>query len=189
MLEQWMRLPRSEVFIGRAVVLVDDERQVGGFIAVPGSELAACRTHDAVAAVAASSPDRRRSLVARMRLGSPLFPPASAEELYLSRMGVHPEARRRGYGREIIHEYLRRGIRDGVRRFSLDVCSDNLPAIELYRSVGFRPQRRHETRDSGVTYTRMVLDASRAAERRRSPASQGAWPGKRVYEEWRDRAV
>jgi ribosomal protein S18 acetylase RimI-like enzyme len=161
-LERWMRLPGSEVFIGRVVALVDDARQVGGFIAVPGVELAACRTHDAVAAVAASAPQRRSSLVARMRRGSKLLPDAAPHQLYLSRMGVHPEARGRGYGRALVQEFLRRGLRDGVCHFSLDVCSENLAAIELYRSVGFRERQRHDARDIGMTYVRMVLEAPRA---------------------------
>jgi ribosomal protein S18 acetylase RimI-like enzyme len=174
MLEQWMRLPASEVFIGRAVVLVEDARQVGGYIAVSGSELANCRAHDAVAAVAATAPVRRSKLVARMRLGSSLLPATGPDELYLTRMGVHAEARGCGYGKAIVHEYLRRGIRDGVRRFSLDVCSDNVSAVELYRSVGFQAEQRRHAGDLRMTYVRMVLVASRE-----QPA----------YEQERDRAV
>jgi ribosomal protein S18 acetylase RimI-like enzyme len=189
MLERWMRHPASEVFIGRVVVLVDDARQVGGFIAVSGAELAVCRTHDALAAVAASGPEDRSSLLARMRLGSALFPAAAADELYLSRIGVYPEARGRGYGRAIVYEHLRRGIRDGFRRFSLDVCSDNLFAIELYRSVGFRPERRHDVRELGMTYMRMVLETPRARERLRSTTTRPRRPEEPVYQEGSDRAV
>jgi hypothetical protein len=40
-----------------------------------------------------------------------------------------------------------------------------------------------------MTYTSMVLDASRAAERRRSPAPRWAWPDEPVHEGRRDRAI
>ena len=99
-LEQWMRHPSSEVFIGRAVVLVDEAQQVGGFIAVSGSDLARCRMHDAVSAVAASTPERRASLLDRLRLGRPLFPEVAADELYLSRVGVHTRSSTSTFGTE-----------------------------------------------------------------------------------------
>jgi ribosomal protein S18 acetylase RimI-like enzyme len=173
-LEQWMRHPSSEVFIGRAVVLVDEAHQVGGFIAVSGSELARCRMHDAVSAVAASTPERRASLLDRLRLGRPLFPEVAADELYLSRVGVHTQARRRGYGKAIVHQYLRHGIRHGFLRFSLDVCSDNVSAIELYRSVGFRAGQMHDVGEIGITYRRMVLEVSNTPERLWGSASRSA---------------
>jgi hypothetical protein len=67
-----MRRPSSEVFIGRAVV-VEETHPVGGFIALPGADLARCRMQDALAATAAAPPERRSSLVRRLRLGGALF--------------------------------------------------------------------------------------------------------------------
>jgi ribosomal protein S18 acetylase RimI-like enzyme len=136
-----MRRPSSEVFIGR-VVVAEDTRPVGGYIALSGSELARCRMQDAVAAAAAAPPDSRSSVVARLRRGRELFVEVQPDVLYLSRMGVLPQARRRGYGAAIVPEYLRRGLRSGFRRFAPDVWWANDAAIRLYRSVGFRAERR-----------------------------------------------
>src|SRR4030095_6272772 len=82
---------------------------------------------------------------------------------YLSRMGVLPHARRRGYGKAIVREYLRQGTHRGFGRFTLDVSSGNDAAIALYRSVGFVPDRRHHAPRAGMTYIRMVLEASSAS--------------------------
>jgi ribosomal protein S18 acetylase RimI-like enzyme len=155
-LEQWMRRPSSEVFIGRAVV-VDEARPVGGFIALTGAELARCRMQDAVAA-AAAPPEGHASLVARLSVGRKLFGDVLPDHFYLSRMGVLPHARRCGYGRAIVHEYLRQGMGRGFGRFALDVSSGNDAAIQLYRSVGFVLEQRHHVPDVGMTYARMVLE-------------------------------
>jgi ribosomal protein S18 acetylase RimI-like enzyme len=168
-LEQWMRRPSSEVFIGRAVLALEENQPVGGFIALNGAELATCRRHDALAAVAATPSKRRPSLLSRLRLGRELLPEPFSDDLYLSRMGVLERARRRGHGKAILLEYLQHGIRHGFRRFSLDVYSGNTPAIGLYRSVGFRPERRHHVEAVGMSYLRMALevpyDGHRSPER------------------------
>jgi ribosomal protein S18 acetylase RimI-like enzyme len=161
-LEQWMRRPSSEVFIGRAVV-VDEEHPVGGFIALAGAELARCRMQDAVAAMAAAPPERRTPLAARLRVGSGFFGDVAPDDFYLSRMGVLPYARRCGYGRAILHEYLRQGIARGFERFTLDVSSGNEAAIRLYRSVGFLAEGQQHSPDERMTYVRMVLEASTAS--------------------------
>lgn len=161
-LEQWIRRPSSEVFIGR-VVVVADTTPVGGFIAIPGGELARCRMQDALAA-AAAAPGQRSVLVRKLRVGRTLFPEVAADEFYLSRMGVVTQARRRGYGRAIVREYLRDGRRRGFGRFTLDVWSGNLAAIELYRSFGFRAEQQHHARDVEMTYVRMALEPATALE-------------------------
>jgi ribosomal protein S18 acetylase RimI-like enzyme len=164
-LEEWMRRPSSEVFIGRAVV-VDEDGPVGGFIALPGAELAYCRMQDAVAAAAAAPPQRRSALVARLRLGHELFGSVRPDDFYLSRMGVLPRARRRGYGKALVNEYLRQGIRRGFGRFAVDVSSGNDGAIDLYRSAGFTPEGEHHSPGAGMTYVRMVQEVSGASSER-----------------------
>lgn len=164
-LEQWMRRRSSEVYIGRAVIAEEGARPVGGFIALSGAELARCRVQDAVAAARAVSPDQRSSLLARLRLARELFGEVLADDLYLSRMGVLPELRRRGYGRAIVRECLRQGTRRGFGRVALDVASANDAAIELYRSVGFVPERGRHVRGVAMTYLRMTLELSRPVSR------------------------
>jgi GNAT superfamily N-acetyltransferase len=146
------------VFVGRAVLLLEKSQPVGGFIALKGAELATCRRNDALAAVANTSSERRPELLSRLSLGRELLPETSSDDLYLSRMGVLAQVRGRGYGRAILLEHLRQGIRQGFCRFSLDVWSGNAPAIGLYTSVGFRPERRHHVEAVGMTYVRMGLE-------------------------------
>jgi ribosomal protein S18 acetylase RimI-like enzyme len=164
-LAQWMRRPSSEVFIGRAVV-VDEARPVGGLIALTGAELARCRMQDAVAAAAAAAPEGRASLVARLSVGRKLFGDVLLDDFYLSRMGVLPHARRCGYGKAMVREYLRQGMERGLGRFVLDVSSGNDAAIQLYRSVGFLLEQRRHVPDVGMTYARMVLEMSAASRER-----------------------
>jgi ribosomal protein S18 acetylase RimI-like enzyme len=158
-LEQWMGRPSSEVFVGRAVLLLEESRPVGGFIALGGTELAGCRRHDAVATLASMPSDARAALLSRLRVGRELLPEPAADTLYLSRMGVLPHVRRRGYGKAILLEHLERGKRQGFTRFSLDVWSANTPAIALYTSAGFRLERRQQVGAAGMTYERMALEA------------------------------
>jgi ribosomal protein S18 acetylase RimI-like enzyme len=57
-------------------------------------------------------------------------------------MGVVPEARRRGFGREILLKALTEARAADVERVVLSVDVRNRPAWELYRSVGFEPYER-----------------------------------------------
>jgi mycothiol synthase len=54
-------------------------------------------------------------------------------------MGVVPEARRRGFGRELLLHTLFEARAAGVSQVTLSVDSRNPPAWYLYRSVGFEP--------------------------------------------------
>ena len=61
------------------------------------------------------------------------------DEGYISNVAVAPEARRRGIGRALVREMLRRA---GERRLSfvtLEVRAHNKSAIALYSKEGFRP--------------------------------------------------
>lgn len=68
----------------------------------------------------------------------------AADEFYVDNIAVFPEYRRQGIGREItsalIHEVRRR---KGLF-LSLEVRPSNLPAIELYLQLGFRPEGRRK---------------------------------------------
>lgn len=55
----------------------------------------------------------------------------------LDRIVVAPEARRSGVGRRLITAGLAEARDAGAERMLLEVRSDNRPALQLYRSVGF----------------------------------------------------
>ncbi|MBA2395642.1 MAG: GNAT family N-acetyltransferase [Ktedonobacteraceae bacterium] len=52
--------------------------------------------------------------------------------------GVVPDYRRRGYGRQILEEAIRMVRATSQQPIMLDVETDNIPAIGLYTSCGFR---------------------------------------------------
>jgi ribosomal protein S18 acetylase RimI-like enzyme len=53
-------------------------------------------------------------------------------------MGVVPEARRQGVGRELLHRALDAARRARAARLMLSVDERNTPARELYLRLGFR---------------------------------------------------
>jgi RimJ/RimL family protein N-acetyltransferase len=58
-----------------------------------------------------------------------------------------PVDRGKGFGKEAVSLVLRFAFHElGLRRISLDVISDNLPAIALYRGLGFQEEGRMRER-------------------------------------------
>jgi len=58
---------------------------------------------------------------------------------YLQRVAVHPNARRCGWGRDLVADGLGWLIRHGVQRAVVNTQVDNAPAHALYRACGFEP--------------------------------------------------
>lgn len=53
-------------------------------------------------------------------------------------VAVHPDKRRKGYGRALLNEVIKKAKDDGINFFTLEVRCDNKAAIMLYESVGFK---------------------------------------------------
>jgi ribosomal protein S18 acetylase RimI-like enzyme len=51
---------------------------------------------------------------------------------------IHPEYRRRGYGRKIMESIIAWGKMNGAEVSYLQVMTDNPEAIDLYDKIGFR---------------------------------------------------
>jgi mycothiol synthase len=62
----------------------------------------------------------------------------------ISYVGVVPEARRRGFGRELVLKALAEARTAGAPCLTLSVDGRNQPARELYRVLGFEPYDRRE---------------------------------------------
>lgn len=56
---------------------------------------------------------------------------------YVQRLGVHPDARRTGLARRLLHDGLRWARRRGARTAVVNTHEDNAIACALYESVGF----------------------------------------------------
>jgi ribosomal-protein-alanine N-acetyltransferase len=59
------------------------------------------------------------------------------DEAHITNIAVHPEYRRRGLGRLIMHALMEEAARLGVERMTLEVRVSNVTAIHLYKSMGF----------------------------------------------------
>ncbi len=58
--------------------------------------------------------------------------------LYIRGVGILPEQRRRGYGRQLLAATMTLMLAEGQTHFALDVATDNPQALSLYQSCGFR---------------------------------------------------
>ena len=59
---------------------------------------------------------------------------------WLGFMGVSPDHRRRGVGRGLLDEFIRRSRESGCTKVSLDTAPCLKPAIKLYTDTGFIPE-------------------------------------------------
>ena len=58
--------------------------------------------------------------------------------IYIRGVGILPEHRRRGYGRQLLARTVKMMLTEGQTHFTLDVATDNPQALSLYQSCGFR---------------------------------------------------
>jgi [ribosomal protein S18]-alanine N-acetyltransferase len=64
-------------------------------------------------------------------------------EAHVNNIAVHPDFRQRGYGRRIMKELMRVAYRAGeIIEMTLEVRVTNVPAIDLYTSMGFEVEGR-----------------------------------------------
>ncbi len=70
---------------------------------------------------------------------APWLAEASCGEYFvIHALGVHPAHKGRGFARELVRKAAETARRRGMHALRLDVLSDNVPAIRLYESAGFR---------------------------------------------------
>jgi ribosomal-protein-alanine N-acetyltransferase len=82
------------------------------------------------------------------------------DEIHVLNVASDPSQRRRGVARALMHECLSSGARSGARLATLEVRRSNVPAIDLYRSLGFRSAgvRANYYADEGEDAIVMLLD-------------------------------
>lgn len=151
----WMRRESSEVSISRAEILMCDTEVAGGFIALSGVELKRARRADAVALLTGTSDSVRPGLIGRLRNTTGLFSSVGDDEYYLSKMGLHVRFRGRGYGLELLNQFINRGKAGGHACFRLDVHAENVAAVRRYEKFGFQISRRTRTNGGECEYYSM----------------------------------
>lgn len=87
------------------------------------------------------------------------------DEAEVLNIAVNPSARRRGYGRSLLDAMLAASAELGAVRAFLDVRSENVPALGLYRARGFEAvgKRARYYRDTGEDAVIMALDLGASA--------------------------
>ncbi|WP_157956842.1 GNAT family N-acetyltransferase [Salinicola aestuarinus] len=95
------------------------------------------------------------------REGAPLafgqLSPRAPHHYHLARLIVAPTERGQGLGRRLCEGLINEGRQRGAMRFTLNVFTDNAPAVALYRQLGFR--RAGECDARGVVPMRLTLFA------------------------------
>jgi ribosomal-protein-alanine N-acetyltransferase len=99
-----------------------------------------------------------------------------ADELHITNVAVHPEARRRGVGRALLESVFAHAHASGARIVLLEVRPSNTEARALYESFGFRVigRRRGYYYDTGEDA--LVMEAPvkpDASDERQPPRVQG----------------
>ena len=104
--------------------------------------------------IAASSPSpfAASPIFSGRRLVGFVLVRVAADEAEILTIAVRPRDRRRGYGRMLMEEALRRLYRNGAAACFLEVDRGNGAAIALYRSLGYQPagERKNYYRGGGA---------------------------------------
>ena len=99
----------------------------------------------------------RRSALARQTLLAP-----GADDAYLSRIAVAPEARGHGAGAELVTWFLERARERGARRAVLEVSPVSEAAVRLYERLGFATLAEHRVVDEptgrALCYRHLALE-------------------------------
>ncbi len=73
------------------------------------------------------------------------------DEAHISNVAIDLDYRGSGYGTRLLNHYMASLKARGVRHFTLEVRDDNLAALKMYASLGFKPEgiRRNYYADVG----------------------------------------
>jgi len=96
---------------------------------------------DILAGLQVSGYDPQRWFLAanwRGAIGVLILSEVEADAWEISYVGVAPEARRKGWGRELVRKGLFEAKAAGAHELILSVDERNIPALQLYRAAGFQ---------------------------------------------------
>ena len=157
-LPRWMVRDESEHGLHRTRLLIAEDRIAGGFVAMPGREVALARESDILDLVRHSDPRDWRKLRERVQDLYPLFGPIRPGDFYISRLSGLPSLKERGYDEVIVEEALNRARQHHVDRVRIDVDEANQRLCSICTAYGFETIDRGRVPNSTVTYLNLARD-------------------------------
>lgn len=82
------------------------------------------------------------------------------DEAHIATLAVHPEFRRRGVARKLLHIALKAAYDEGAERSLLEVRAGNQSALNMYKAMGYEivGRRRHYYHDNDEDALLMTLE-------------------------------
>ena len=157
-IDRWLRRRSSELSLRRTRLAVADDRIAGGYIALPGSEVAGCRQADLLDLARSIDDHSYSDLRDRMRGFSDLFAPVDTHDFYLSKIGTRPEIDDRELEIPLMEDCLSRAEHGGFGRVRIDVPEDDEDSRGFYETYGFRPIHRGKDDQGRLCYLSMVCN-------------------------------
>ena len=158
---EWMKRSSSEVYLGRGIVLIDDQEEPAGvLIGMRGAEVVACRMADfaAFCEEIGSGSGADEAIEQVVTVSRELFPPVEEDAFYISRIAITSGKRGRGLGRRLVQHAIEVKRREGFKRFRLDVSGDSAAAIRVYESLGLEMKSRSPSTLAPLEYCAMLLE-------------------------------
>jgi ribosomal protein S18 acetylase RimI-like enzyme len=72
-----------------------------------------------------------------MMVGCVAFEKANSDLCYLERLGVLPEARRKGFGRALVDHVISQANLYGAKQISIGIFADDTELKRWYQTIGF----------------------------------------------------
>jgi ribosomal protein S18 acetylase RimI-like enzyme len=159
-ISEWILRPTSEYYLGRSLVMLDDEdRPVGTVIGMSGRQLSQCRMADFAAFCDELGTGEEADEVVEqvLAVSRDLFPAIDDDAFYISRVAIERSRRGLGLGRLLVAHAIEAKRREGCQRFALDVSRDNAVAIRTYEALGLRITRTSRAQRAPLEYCAMAM--------------------------------
>jgi GNAT superfamily N-acetyltransferase len=148
---------RSELWIGHVTAALDDERSIGGFLALPGRELAHRRSAYLADLIRSTPRAQRAELGRRLALGKDLYLPVDPDHRFLSKIGLLPPYRGRGLGAMLLDAFISESWEAGYTDIRLDANGTDPKLLRFYTSHGFQVIGARMLEPLNVEYVAMIL--------------------------------
>jgi ribosomal protein S18 acetylase RimI-like enzyme len=159
----WLGEETSELAARWVTIAYDRDRAIGGFVALPGRDVARARRADLLWLLKATSGSDRDAIRRRLQESRELFLPVEESHRYLSKIGLVREYRGHGHGGELLDAFLRYSFDAEYEHVRLDVFAGNQRAVRLFGERGFVVIGEREIGALAAPYLAMTLARSSRA--------------------------